>query len=95
MNHDGPALTTPQFATLPPRHKAQIDSVAAIVADRLGHRNTAILTAWANIRIKQHFATLSERGAAILTGVILELEVPDSPALRAVIVGNNLDFAIN
>ena len=83
------------MATLPPRHKPQIDHVAAIVADRLGHRHAAFLAAWANIRIEQHLATLSERGATMLAGVILELEVPDSPALRAVIVGNDMNFTID
>jgi ABC-type uncharacterized transport system permease subunit len=66
-----------------------------LIADGLGHRNGALFAVGANVGIQQYFAVLSECRAAMVAGAMLELKVPNLPTLGAVVVGNDLDFAVD
>jgi hypothetical protein len=78
-----------------PHHRLGIDLGAALAAYRIGHCDLAILAQGANVGIEQQLDIFSHCRTAMGAGLVLELEIPDFPALGAAVVRYNLDFTVS
>src|SRR5439155_13024394 len=66
--------------SLSPHHRLAVNLIPTLVAARLGGGHFSFLTPGALISVQEQFALVSQRDAALRTGRILQLEIPDLPA---------------
>jgi hypothetical protein len=78
-----------------PNHDAGIDLVTALITTRGGQRDLSLLTERADIGVEKQFDLSTHRYAALRTGRVIQLEVPDSITLGTAAVRNDLDLAID
>ena len=78
-----------------PNHEIQIDLVSTFGTNGSGHRDSALFTVRADIRIEEDFHVITKSGTTLAARLMNELEIPYSPTMRAIIVGQLADFAIN
>ncbi len=77
-----------------PNHEIQIDLVPTFGANGTGHRDSALFTVRADIRIEQDFHVIAESGTTLAARLMNELEILYFPASWTTIVRNDLNLTI-